>query len=118
MKLSPKLNVKLTGVFALACSLQALFIPGAYAQEQGEAGAQVAQAVAQTLVEKARVGAAEHTLTHANIPGGPLMLVSYAALWAFVFVMIFLTLRRQRKLNAELEGLSRRMDEVFAEVEG
>ena len=95
-------------------ALQIMGTPAALAQDEASAvGVQVAQAVAQTLVEQARISGAERTLVHSNVPGGTLMVVSYAVLWIFVFGMIFMTFRRQRRLNAELEGLNARMDAVF-----
>lgn len=77
----------------------------------------VAQAVAETLVEQARLGAAERALAHANIPGGDLVVAAYLGLWVFVFGLIFVTLRRQRRADAEVAALSKRMDRVFEGIE-
>lgn len=77
----------------------------------------IAQAVAETLVDQARLGAAQRALAHANIPGGDLAVVAYLGLWVFIFAMIFVTLRRQRRADAEVAALNKRMDAVFEGIE-
>lgn len=46
-----------------------------------------------------------------QITGGDLALISYIVLWVLVLGVILVVFLRQKKLNAELESLERKLDE-------
>ncbi len=51
-----------------------------------------------------------------SLPGGTLALIAYFVLWVLIFGLIVVTMRRQRKVDREIDELERRMDEVFENV--
>jgi CcmD family protein len=52
-----------------------------------------------------------------TLPGGVLASATYILLWVCIFGFVFAILRRQRRLDAEIEALERRMDQVFETLE-
>lgn len=52
-----------------------------------------------------------------SLSGGTLALVAYLILWALVFGFIYLVMRRQRRLDDEVEELEARLDRVFDAME-
>ncbi|AWV89901.1 CcmD family protein [Bradymonas sediminis] len=82
-----------------------------------EAQVAIAMAVSAEVVTQARRVGLKQAWQHGKIPGGPLMVAAYFVLWIFIFAMIFMTMRRQRALNRELDELGRRMDVVFDDME-
>jgi CcmD family protein len=51
-----------------------------------------------------------------TIPGGTLAIAAYVVLWVLIFGFVFLTMRRQQRLDRDLSELERRMDEVFDDL--
>lgn len=51
-----------------------------------------------------------------TIPGGNLAVAAYIVLWVLIFGFVFLTMRRQRKLDREIRELEQRMDEVVEDL--
>ena len=52
-----------------------------------------------------------------TIPGGTLAVIAYIVLWVLIFGFVFATMRRQQKIDRELDELERRMDEVFEDLD-
>ena len=52
-----------------------------------------------------------------TIPGGTLVMVAYMVLWLMFGGYLFFIMRRQSKLQDELEGLERRIDNVLGTSE-
>lgn len=68
---------------------------------------------APAIAQEGSLSAAEST-----IPGGTLMVLAYMLLWVMFGGYLFFIMRRQRKLQDELEGLEHRIDEVLGTVGG
>lgn len=47
-----------------------------------------------------------------TVPGGTLLIVAYLVLWVLVVGFVAVVLRQQRRLDAELDGLERRIDDI------
>lgn len=48
-----------------------------------------------------------------TVTGGTLVIITYLILWAMVGGVLFFVIRRQRRLQAELDGLENRIDEML-----
>lgn len=66
-----------------------------------------------TMQETSGAGEGERKVT-----GGTLALVAYVALWILVFGFVVLVVRRQRRIDDELDELEGRLDRVFEEMDG
>jgi CcmD family protein len=45
-----------------------------------------------------------------EVPGGPLMLAAYLALWVILFLFVFWTRKSQESLRSEIEALEEALD--------
>ncbi len=50
-----------------------------------------------------------------SIHGGTLVLAAYICLWVLIFGFVFFVMRRQRAVQDDLEGLERRLDDLFGD---
>ncbi len=67
--------------------------------------------------ERPTVGESSLASQERTLPGGMLALVAYLVLWGLIFGLVWMSLRRQGKLNAEIAALERRMDQVFEDFD-
>ena len=51
--------------------------------------------------------------TETSVHGGTLVIITYLVLWGLFLGVLVLAVMRQKKLQAEIDGLERRIDEVL-----
>lgn len=87
------------------------------AEQADEQAEPVEQAAPAEDVSRPTVAETSRASEERSLPGGMLALAAYLVLWVLIFGLVWMTLRRQGKLNAEIAALERRMDQVFEDFD-